>query len=421
LNLLATHGPWIAAALITGLVIAFLMTKAIHRAGKRKKADAHELEKRAYVRGVNYILENDHDAAIEELTKVVQINSETVEIYFALGNLFRRKGEIDRAIRIHQNIILRPGLDEKTQMQAYFNLAMDYKKAGFVKRAVATFEEVLSKDRNNRDVMSELAELYEEIKDWEQAFSIRQRLAKAGGHKEDNVLAHLQAELGRQKMKENALSSAKKCFKKALSIDPACIDAMLSMGELHLDEGDVRAAIAAWTRIMRVAPQFANLVFSRLEQAYERLGRSETLEKTLREVLVKHDKDPNAHFILGRYLYKKGDPVGAIAELRKAVELNPTSLEARKSLGTALLAENRINEALDEYRSLLDRLDQGRKTYQCAKCGLETNEMLWKCPQCRSWDTIRAVAPPEPRPLSNSEETANNTKMAKSEDASTFA
>jgi len=402
-NLLAMHGPWIGAALATGLLFGWLVTRALRQSRRRKLADARELENRAYVKGVNYILENDHDAAIEELTKVVQVNTETVEIYFALGNLFRRKGEIDRAIRIHQNIILRPGIDESTQRQAYFDLGLDYKKAGFVRRAIATLEEVLNRAPSSTDAMRELCELYEEVKDWEKAFTVRQRLSKIEGRKEDNVLAHLQVELGRARMAEDEAATAKKCFKKALSLDSRCVDGMLALGDLHLTSGDARAAIASWTRVMGVAPEYAYLTFTRLEEAYEQLGQTDNLEKTLRDALARHEEDPNAHLILGRYLHRHGDTASALSELRRAIELNPAALEARKTLGQILLAEASGEEALDSYRSLLDHLALPEKNYQCARCGFESSDVLWKCPQCLSWDTLRAVAAPDPSTIKPAE------------------
>jgi lipopolysaccharide biosynthesis regulator YciM len=144
----------VLVGLFLGLIIGGWFSSKLTTIGPKVKRDSKEST--AFLMGINYLLSNDHDHAIEEFTKAVQINSNTVETYIALGNLFRSKGEVGRAIRIHNSIILRPTIDREIKIQALYNLGLDFKKAGFIKRAISSFEEVIDNDSSMLDAYIQL-------------------------------------------------------------------------------------------------------------------------------------------------------------------------------------------------------------------------------------------------------------------------
>jgi lipopolysaccharide assembly protein B len=164
---------------------------------KEVRSNSH-VGDQAFFKGIQYILSNDHDQAIEEFAKSVQFNSDTVESYVALGNLYRTRGDIDRAIRIRQNIILRPNLDEQIKIGAFYDLGLDYRKGGFLDRALTTFLQVLKKQPTHVGALEEIEKIYEESHDWENAYAVRQkldRLVKGSDH--GHILAHHQTEMGK--------------------------------------------------------------------------------------------------------------------------------------------------------------------------------------------------------------------------------
>lgn len=358
------------------------------------KMDTHDpnkqrqREKIAYIKGVNYILSDATDLAIEEFIKAVQINSDTVETYLALGNLFRSKGEVSRAIRIHQGVIVRPNIDSRLVIQAMYDLGLDYKKAGFFKRAISSFEDVIRKDPQNQEAYHQLKELYEEISEWEKAYEMQQRISQVRGTDDRNILAHFLTEDGKVLLEKGDLKGARKAFKKAISTDAGCVDAYLHHGDLLASEGNYSDAVDLWKKVMDVRPHLTYLAYHRLEDAFFKTGKSNALEDFLRLRSERQQNDYFTHLYLAKHLRKKAMASDALKELRRAMELNPHSPAIRKEMIQALLDQGKKDEAIREYEGLIELLTIEEKDFQCNKCGYQSDSILWKCPQCLNWDTI---------------------------------
>lgn len=373
----------LALALTAGLLIGYL---AMRRKARRTTSLAREGD-RAFFKGVQHILSNDHDQAIEQFTKAVQVNSGTIETYVALGNLYRSRGDIDRAIRIRQNIILRPQIDESQKTQALFDLGLDYRKGGFLDRALETFFQVLQKTPSNPGALEEVEKIYEDLKDWENAFHTRQRIAKLAKGDHGHILAHHKTEEGKVWFDRGNVAKAVACYKKAVSIDDSCVDAYLHLGDVYQKRDDMKKAIATWKKIVSTAPEFTFLAYGRLEGVYSRIRNLKPVEDFLKECAETND-DAFTHLALARYLYKRGDMEGAVQELERALTLDPVFFEARAFLGRILLEQERVEDALEAYRHLLDHLGASTLEFQCTHCGYRPADLQWQCPQCRRWDTI---------------------------------
>ena len=372
---------------VAGLVFGWLAGRL---AARRKDKKVQTLERqgdKAFFKGIQYILSNEHDQAIEEFTKSVQLNSDTVETYVTLGNLYRSKGDIDRAIRIRQSIILRPAIDDQVKLRALVDLGVDYRKGGFLNRALETFQEVLRKQPSHPAALSEVEQIYEEMKDWTNAFAARQRIARLVQGDHAHILAHHQTELGKLSLENGDLSKAKNCFKAAVSIDRRCVDAYLHLGDLHFGQQEYKQAIAAWKKVVSVSPRFTFLAYRRLEGAYSRMKNLKPVEEFLKETARLHS-DPFTHMALALYLHNEKDDLGALRELRSALDLDPSFWEARKFMGEILLLQGMKEEALQAYRDLISRLNVPYLKFQCSNCGFRPNDLRWQCPQCRQWDTI---------------------------------
>ncbi|MBN2125542.1 MAG: tetratricopeptide repeat protein [Deltaproteobacteria bacterium] len=387
----------VVLGILTGFLLGLIIGR-LARQNKEKKVSSRSREgNEAFFKGVQYILANEHDQAIEEFTKSVQVNSDTVETYVALGNLYRSKGDIDRAIRIRQSIILRPHIDEQIKLRALYDLGLDYRKGGFLNWALDTFLRVLQKQPGNLDTLKEIEKIYEEMKDWDNAFAYRQRISKLGRGDHEHILAHHQTEIGKVLLEQGDLSRAKSCFKKAVAIDEKCIDAYLHLGDLYFSKQDYKNAIATWKKVGKVSPRFTFLAYRRLEGAYTRMKNLKPVEEFLKEC-ARSNSDAFTRVALARYLVNEQDYPGALRELEGALDLDPSFWEARRLMGEILLDRGMKDEALEAYRDLIPRLHFPYLKFQCTNCGFTPNDLLWQCPQCRTWDSVDFMdsAPAEP-------------------------
>lgn len=379
--------PWFyygALFLLLGLTVGVLIGR---RFTPKQLKEAKE-SKLAFLSGFRYLLFNEPDRAIEAFTKAVSFDTDTIETYFALANLFRDKGEIERAIRIHQSIITRPHLDASIRLQALYDLAIDYKKGGFFDRAINTFKEVIRKAPGKKEAYLELAQLYQTLKDWESAYEVIEHLSKRTGDDYSLMLAHFQTEIGKGLQAEGKIDEAGKKFKKAIKINKRCVDAYLHMGDLSLEQGDMKKAINTWKEIIKLTPEYSFLVYARLEKLAIDLEKEKVFHKLIKEVEKKGDRDIFSSLFIAKYYLAKKDLEKAKQFLTAALEKAPAHPTARQLLAQVYLEESKTKEAIKLLRQLSkDLLPQN--FYQCSKCGYEATELSWKCPQCQAWDTMR--------------------------------
>lgn len=387
--------------LVLGGLIAFIIGSIIGRWIRRTRPDRVKSlvgkGDEAFFKGVQYMLSNDHDHAIEEFTKSVQVDSETIETYVALGNLYRSKGDIDRAIRIRQSIILRPNIDEQIRLRALFDLGVDYRKGGFVNRALKTFLKVAQRDPSNVETLKEIERVYEELGDWENAYGTRQKIARLVKDDYSHILAHYLVEMGKVYQEKGESAKAKSSFNKAIATHKDCVDAYLHLGDLYFGKQEYKKAISIWKKIVEVNPQFTFLAYRRLEGAYSAMKNVKPVGDFLKEC-AQSNSDAFTHMALARYLYNDNDIEGALRHIQSALELAPSFWEAIKFKGEILLRQGREKDALKGYRELVEHLDIPFLKFQCSQCGFQPSELQWQCPQCNTWDSINLIGPTTARP-----------------------
>ncbi len=387
----------ILIATVLALFIGLILGWRIRRPKETPDSITGKADK-AFYKGIQYIISNDHDHAIEEFTKSVQINSDTIETYVTLGNLYRSKGDIDRAIRIRQSIVMRPNIDEEIRLSALFDLGLDYRKGGFLNRALDTFTELAKKDPSNARTYQEIERIYEELKDWENAYKTRQKISHLIKGDHQHILAHHLVEMGKISKQKGELSEALSFYSKAISTHKECVDAYLHLGDLHFSKQSYKKAISTWKRVAEVAPQFTFLAYRRLIKAYSEMDNLKPVEDFLKEC-VELNPDAYTHMALSRYLYNEKDFGGALKEVDIALELDPIFWEARRFKGEMLISQGKNREALEDYQELIQHLDFPYLRTQCSECGFQPNSLQWQCPQCRRWDTIRLIDTPKSRPI----------------------
>ena len=383
-------------AIIIALGIGIIAGKWIRHGKEIKDETVASKGDKAFFKGVQYMLSNDHDHAIEEFTKSVQVNSDTIETYVALGNLYRSKGDIDRAIRIRQTIILRPNIENHIKLRALFDLGLDYRKGGFLNRALKTFLKVIQKSPSDIKALEHIEKIYEEMKDWEHAYETRKKFARLTGGNHRHILAHYQVEMGKVAREKGDLSKAKSHFNKAISTHKECVDAYLHLGDLYFEKNEFKKGISTWKKAVEVAPQFTFLAYRRLEGAYSKMKNLKPIGDFLKE-FAQSNADAFTHMALARYLYNENDIDGALHQIHAALELAPSFWEARRFRGEILLAEERQRDALTDYGELIEHLNVPYLRFQCTECGFMPVELQWQCPQCKTWDSIHLIDHPGTR------------------------
>lgn len=375
--------------LLLGWLIGWLLARSSRSAdgaSAKNKSQGRSASDDAFMRGISHLMADHTDQAIEEFTKAVTLNSDTVETYVVLGNLFRQKGEIERAVRIRQSIIARPNLDLKSHLQAVYDLGLDYKKGGLFNRAAEAFDEVLKKDPHHVDAARQTATLYEEMRDWESAFDARKRLDKLTKSDSRPVLAHYKTERGKELMVSGQLDRAEDSFGQAISVDKNCLDAYLHLGDLELARGRARRALGVWKKAVKLSPQFAHLVINRVNSAEEELG-SKTADGFYAEIDPETAEVPTL-MSLAQHYSQHDDSQKALEILDKAVKRAPHLLDVHRMRGQVLLKDGDRGRALEAYGELLSEIEGDWARYQCSQCGFVSHQLTWKCPRCHQWDSM---------------------------------
>ena len=304
------------------------------------------------------VLDRDLDRAESLLSQAVRADSEAVVPYLALARLFRMRGEIGRAIRIHQNLLLRPDLDPGLRVVVLGDLAADFRQGGFLRRAIASYEEVLARDRRHLGALRAMVRLFADVREYPRSLEMARRLAKLERGPRGPAEASLLVEMAEAAQAEGRREDARRAARRALRKDRACLRGWLVLGALEAERGREKAAIAAWGRVPELDRRSGPLVYPQLEATYTSSGRPRDYHAFLRRLLNERPDDPAARLALARALAARGDVDEAIGELRRILERDPDDLAARGTLGRILLSEHRDPETTKEYAELLDVLER---------------------------------------------------------------
>ena len=304
------------------------------------------------------VLDRDLDAAEEMLTRALRLDSRGGDSFLVLARLYRMRGEIGRAIRIHQNLLLRSDLSSEQRVVALADLASDFRRGGFLRRAIASYEEVLAYDSRHLGSLRALVKLHSDVRDHQRAIEICRRLAKAEGRSGSVEEAALLVEMARVAHAEGRSDDARRAVKKALRKDPRSIRGWVTLGDLEAERSRSKQALAAWLKVTEIDPESGPQVFSKLEATYAALGKPREYEKTLREMIVRNPDDPAPVLALAHTLAARGDSELAVEELHAALDRFPDSIEIRGVLGRVLLPEEPDTAATIALADLLDALDR---------------------------------------------------------------
>jgi lipopolysaccharide biosynthesis regulator YciM len=376
----------VLVALVAGIAAGRLWAELVHRT--RRQGVSHGRSSIHYILGLDLLASRQIDRAVSELIEAARENTEATEIYLILGNLLREKGQLERAIQIHQSILHRPGLPASERTHALLCLGMDFKRAGFRNRAMETFNEVVALEPNNAYALRNLVKIHEEEQDWEKALDSYAKLSRVTGEEDSTLRAFLYDQIGQAAWRASEEQRALRAFDESARSDPTLPPAYLHHGDLLLAEDRREEAEAKWMELTKVSPQFAYLVFDRLEEVRSKLGRSDEMETLYRRVIELDDTDWRARLSLARLVHERGDLDAAFDLLFEAVRNNPHALavhlEAWKLLSAIDGASGWTKRYLEEVSHAAFFLDP----FVCIKCNYRANGVLWRCPHCQEWNSF---------------------------------
>jgi lipopolysaccharide biosynthesis regulator YciM len=340
----------------------------------------------SYFRGLNFLLNEQPDKAIESFIEVVKVDPQTIDLHFALGSLFRRQGEIDRAIRMHQNLLDRPGLPADKREAANFELAQDFHRAGLLDRAEELFAR-LEGTPFEHPSLGFLISIYEQEKDWPKAIAVTRRMEAIAKQPYFKEIAHYDCELAQAALLRSDFKAARGYLEQALAEYKACARATMLLGDLDAQQGRQDDAIIAWQRVETQNPAFLSLVAERLADSYRKTGRVAQGLRVLKSYQAQYPSLDLLNTVFAMMLVEEG-PAAAGALIKEELAKNPTLLGLDRLLEAQLLsapADRRHD--LELVKQLVGQHIKRLGMYKCEHCGFRAKQYYWRCPGCGKWET----------------------------------
>ncbi len=386
-------------ALLLAVLVSLLVGFVVGKVAERYRLQQGQLVDRRkvrgsphYLQGLNFLISGQLDHAIEEFQRAAALNLDGVEVPIVLGNLYREKGQVGRAIQTHQQILQRPRLSPREHSYVLLCLGFDYRRGGFVDRALEAFREVLKLDPQNRDALANLEKLHADQHQWKDAYEIRQRLAAASPPDQQarhrSILAFLENELGRDALKRMDYAEATRWFRAALEREPATVPAYLNLGDVRFHEGDLAGAANWWERLIRVAPDRAYLAFDRLASAYAQMGTRDRFAALCREIVDGNPQDWRARLALARHVAADGDPHQAFDLVLEALAINPSPVTLHQAAWQILSSLRFEPRQVERYMTANREAVFFQDPHVCVRCRYRSTELLWQCPHCHEWSTF---------------------------------
>ncbi len=344
-----------------------------------------------YFTGLNYLLNEQPDKAVDVFVKMLEVDSETVETHLALGNLFRRRGEGDRAIRIHQNLIARPTLTKEQRAQALLELGKDYMRAGFLDRAENLFLELVDDRFHRASALAHLSDIYQQEKDWEKAILTARKIEAVTGKRMSAVSAQFCCELAEIASNRGEKKLALKTLKRALSYDKNCVRANMLTGQIEKETNNYKAAIRSYKQIEHQDPTFVSEIIEPMFECHQALSLVDEMEVYLRHVLIRLG-GTSALLALAEIVCMKRGEYAAAQTIIQYLKNKPSVKGLDRLIEYNLVgSEGAARENLQILKDLTSKLVDRYPIYKCDNCGFTGRTLHWQCPTCRTWNSTKPI------------------------------
>lgn len=382
--------------LLAAIICGWLMGRFAYPRRRAVNKDASDLFEDYFV-GLNYLLNDEPDEAIDTFIDALEINSETIETHLALGALLRRRGKVDKAIKVHQALLAKQGLEQNFSEATRMQLALDHIAAGLLDRAERSLNEILSEadSKSKAEALLQLITIYQTEKEWEKAIASSEQLLADPAFRKSLELrsgaAHFCCEFAEQLLEKNEDSKARAQLKRASTFDKANIRAFYLLAKIEQRLGNSKAAIKQLLRIYSSSPEFVGILLGPLSECYQQLGTLGEFEKLLRSML-RDDPNVNVVLALAELIKKESGNEAAVHFLNECLTENP-SLEGLLELLALQFhsVDAEFGKSLSSAQRLIAKMLSRNFEYQCNHCGYESKNHYWMCPSCKKWDKIKPI------------------------------
>ena len=379
---LTGYGLTIFWAVALGVAAAAILWTQTH---KRRASQAPRL----YLEALRAIVVGDDHTAFERLKAVVNEDSNYLDAYLKLGDLLRRRGRHDRAIRVHEDLTLRLGMPKDDVVAVQKSLAQDYLAAGKPAEAESALRKILELQKDHQWAVEKLVHLLEQDGRFEEAYETRRDALKRAGQSDGHLLALYKALEGLKVSANGKGHEARLSLKEALGHDAKCLPALLYLGDSYWREGRHEEAVEWWTKFAESEPRAAHVVFERLRKAYFELGQFGEITQVYEHTLEADPKNTPALLGLAELALKKGEYDNALAQFRHVLDIDSDNVAARAGIVRVLVEQKRLRDASNEIDALLETTPFHRGGYTCRRCGHRAEEPTWLCPKCKGVETFQ--------------------------------
>lgn len=339
-----------------------------------------------YFKGLNFLLNEQPDKAIDTFIEIVKLDPETADLHFALGSLFCRRGEIERAIRVHQNLLSRPDLSRDRQEHALYELGQDFLRAGLLDRAEETFNRLIETTYGVQARRS-LLEIYQRVKEWQRAIDAAYGLQESGAGGRQREISQFYCEMAHEELVKPQPEAALRLLDKAISVNRMNVRASILTGDAWLASGDTERALLAWRQIERQSLQHVVLVAQRIMDGYHAVGRPQEGFNLLKSWLAEASSIDLLEVMFKNLVELEGGD-SAYQLVRDELWRTPTLLGLDKLLEARLLiARSDSLPELAMVKDLVHGYALKLARYQCGQCGFKARQFYWQCPGCNRWET----------------------------------
>ncbi|MFZ1948405.1 MAG: tetratricopeptide repeat protein [bacterium] len=371
--------------ILTLCVLAILAYQILrHQTEKRKRAAG----KNPYIEGISALLDGEYGAALTSFREAVRSEPQNVDAYLRLGDALRESGDLARATQIHRELTVRTTIPKTTMARVLLSLARDYRKAERLDRAAAIYEQVRELRPRDEKAMNEMLDVYEQLGEWDKAYLVRRDVSKIKRVDDTHALALYKAYVGKSYLDSDNLKEAESSLKDALKIDSECAAAYLYLGDVYYATGSIDDAISSWRRIVTLFPAIAYTTFKRLERAFYEKGRFEKIVDLYNDVLERNPSDVTTIMTLANIHRKKGNIEEALRLCKAALEVDPGSRKVKQALARLYYEKGDVEASLKAMVEAFNGFSSDEEHYVCRNCDYKSNEVLWRCPRCRHWETF---------------------------------
>ncbi len=350
----------------------------------------------AYFKGLNFLITNQHDKAIEAFSEAVQANTDSLELHFALGSLFRKRGEVDRAIHLHLSLLDKKDLEPQQKLAVTAELAQDYLKAGLLDRAEELFES-LDDDRYRQPALRALLEIYVREREWERAIKAATELERLSGVPFRVEVAHYYCEMAVKSKLANDLHTARFELEQALNANKNCVRANVLLGDMEAEADAHKEAISTWRRIEFQQPEYLGLIAPKLLASYRALHQTAEGLALLQTYLQNYKLASLINVLYEATLAEKGPESAAVLARTELIKMPSLSvldqlLQAR-TIALKQHSHNSENTTFNDIQLMQQTVRHaiGNKTaYHCVQCGFKAKYHHWQCPACNAWEALPA-------------------------------